>query len=166
MTNLSYKKIVYYLYIIYKKMNNPRNEWSAHWTDETKETFDVKMKDGTFKPFQKGTWVKLPGRNDKVMIDSIISPYNNHDTSRTPSVTTNVGPLGITYLPWREDEKRFASMSYTIRGNQRFIICYPVGITHYGQHVDWDLVEITSPPDDIDQYLDLVKEVLERTTIL
>jgi hypothetical protein len=143
-------------------MNNTRNDWSAHWTDETKEMFDVKMKDGTFKTFQKGTWVKLPGRNDKVIIDSIIVPYNNEDKSRTPAISINVGPLGITYLPWRDDEKRFASMSYTMRGNQRFIICYPVGISHYGQHVDWDLVEITSPPDDIDQYLDLVKEVLER----
>ena len=141
-------------------MNDARIDWSAYWTDETMKIFDVKLKDGTIKTFQKGTWVILPGRNDKVIIDSILVPYNNNDdTSRTSTNSINVGPLGITYLPWRDDEKRFASMSYTMRGNQRFIICYPVGISHYGQHINWDLIEITSPPDNIEQYLDLVKEV-------
>jgi len=137
-------------------MNNTRNEWSAHWIDETKKSFDVKMKDQTFKTFQKGTWIKLPGRNDKVIIDSIISPYNNDDKTKIPTI--NVGPHGITYLPWRDDEKRFASMSFTIRGNQRFIICYPTGLNHYGQHINWELVEITSPPDNIEQ--SLVDDVL------
>ncbi len=156
------------------QMNDARIDWSAYWTDETMEIFDVKLKDGTIKTFQKGTWVNLPGRNDKVIIDSIIVPYNNNnnnnnnnnDATSRPTNSITVGPLGITYLPWRDDENRFASVSYTMRGNQRFIICYPVGISHYGQHINWDLIEITSPPDTIDQYPDLVKEVLERTTTL
>lgn len=154
-------------------MNNTRNQWSAHWKDGTREQFDVKMKDGNLTPFQKGTWVKLPGRKDKVIIDSIVAPYTrdeykqmrlqtygDRDERRTKNI--DIGPRGITYLPWREDERRFASMSYSMRGNQRFIICYPVGINNYGQHIDWDLVEITSPPDTIVQ--SLVNEVLERTT--
>ena len=154
------------------KMNNTRNDLSAHWTDESesKKSFDVKMKDGTLKTFQQGTWMILPGRNDKVIIDSIISPFHNkvekemlleqYGDGDGNNNEIDVGPRGITYLPWRYDEKRFATMSFTMRGNARFIICYPVGIRHFGGHIDWDLVEITSPPDNIDQAL--VEKVLER----
>lgn len=131
-----------------------RTEWSAHWLDESKKSFDVKTTDGTLKSFQKGTWVILPGRDDKVIIDSIVAPFQNNNNNEN-----NIGPRGITYLPWRYDEKRFATMSYTIRGNSRFIICYPVGIIHFGQHIDWNRIEITSPPDNIDN--ELVKELLE-----
>jgi hypothetical protein len=131
-----------------------RAEWSAHWLDESKKSFDVKTTDGTLKSFQKGTWVILPGRDDKVIIDSIVAPFQNNNNNEN-----NIGPRGITYLPWRYDEKRFATMSYTIRGNSRFIICYPVGIIHFGQHIDWNRIEITSPPDNIDN--ELVKELLE-----
>ena len=138
-----------------------RTEWSAHWTDETKQMFDVKMKDGSFKTFQKGTWIKLPGRNDKAIIDSIVAPYNNNNNNNN---NVDLGPRGITYLPWRYDEERFATMSYRMNGNQRFIICYPVGIRHYGEHIEWDLVEITSPPDNINKTL--IDEVLERTNRL
>lgn len=131
-----------------------RTEWSAHWLDESKKSFDVKTTDGTLKSFQKGTWVILPGRDDKVIIDSIVAPFQNNNNNEN-----NIGPRGITYLPWRYDEKRFATMSYTIRGNSRFIICYPVGIIHFGQHIDWNRIEITSPPDNIDN--ELVNKVLE-----
>jgi hypothetical protein len=131
-----------------------RTKWSAHWLDESKKSFDVKTTDGTLKSFQKGTWVILPGRDDKVIIDSIVAPFQNNNNNEN-----NIGPRGITYLPWRYDEKRFATMSYTIRGNSRFIICYPVGIIHFGQHIDWNRIEITSPPDNIDN--ELVKELLE-----
>lgn len=131
-----------------------RTEWSAHWLDESKKSFDVKTTDGTLKSFQKGTWAILPGRDDKVIIDSIVAPFQNNNNNEN-----NIGPRGITYLPWRYDEKRFATMSYTIRGNSRFIICYPVGIIHFGQHIDWNRIEITSPPDNIDN--ELVKELLE-----
>ena len=155
-----------------------RAEWSAHWLNDSKNSFDVKAKDGTLKQFQKGTWVILPGRDDKVIIDSIVAPFqneeerqmvlkqygnnnNNNNNNETGKTTIDLGPRGITYLPWRYDEKRFATMSFTMRGNGRFIICYPVGMRHFGQHIDWDLLEITSPPDNIDDAL--VKEVLERT---
>ena len=131
-----------------------RTEWSAHWLDESKKSFDVKTTDGTLKSFQKGTWVILPGRDDKVIIDSIVAPFQNNNNNEN-----NIGPRGITYLPWRYDEKRFATMSYTIRGNSRFIICYPVSIIHFGQHIDWNRIEITSPPDNIDN--ELVNKVLE-----
>jgi hypothetical protein len=135
-----------------------RTDWSAHWLDESMNSFDVKAKDGTLKSFKKGTWVILPGRDDKVIIDSIVAPFHNNNNNYK-NKELNVGPRGITYLPWRYDEKRFATMSYTMRGNSRFIICYPAGMIHFGLHIDWDRIEITSPPDNIDNAL--VEDVLE-----
>ena len=58
-----------------------RTEWSAHWLDESKKSFDVKTTDGTLKSFQKGTWVILPGRDDKVIIDSIVAPFQNNNNN-------------------------------------------------------------------------------------
>ena len=153
-------------------MNNMRSEWSAYWIDESKNSFNVKTTDGTLKTFTKGTWLILPGRNDQVIIDSIVSPFHNREereilgkhygcTNKTETILDNeLGPRGITYLPWRYDERRFATMSYTMHGNSRFIICYPVGMRHFGQHINWDLVEITCPPDNIDDAL--VNKLLER----
>jgi hypothetical protein len=54
------------------------------------------------------------------------------------------GPLGFEYLPWRGD--RWATPTWGLRGNPRFIICPPTGLPHYGQHIEWDTVEIVSNP--------------------
>ena len=50
------------------------------------------------------------------------------------------GPIGMEYLPWRSD--RWATPMFGIRGNPRFIICPPIGIQHYGQHIDWNTVKL------------------------
>lgn len=55
----------------------------------------------------------------------------------------------MTYLPWREDEKRFASFSWSMRGDSRFIVCYPTGRNTQGQHIDWNKVYVCEPPTDI-----------------
>ena len=55
------------------------------------------------------------------------------------------GPIGFEYLPWRGD--RWGTPTFGIRGNPRFIICPPTGLPHYGQHIQWDSVEIVSNPD-------------------
>ena len=54
------------------------------------------------------------------------------------------GPIGFGYLPWRGD--RWATPTFGLRGNPRFIICPPTGLPHYGQHIDWDSIEIVSNP--------------------
>ena len=56
----------------------------------------------------------------------------------------DVGPIGFEYLPWRGD--RWATPTFGLRGNPRFIICPPTGLPHYGQHIDWDSIEIVSNP--------------------
>jgi hypothetical protein len=53
------------------------------------------------------------------------------------------GPIGLIYKPWRETENRWASVQFSIaRGNLRHLICYPVGIPHYGLHINWESVRI------------------------
>jgi len=54
------------------------------------------------------------------------------------------GPMGFEFLPWRGD--RWATPTYGMRGNPRFIICPPTGLPHYGQHIDWNTVEIVPMP--------------------
>jgi hypothetical protein len=54
------------------------------------------------------------------------------------------GPMGFEFLPWRGD--RWATLAFGLRGNPRFIICPPVGLSHYGQHIDWDTIEIVPSP--------------------
>ena len=54
-----------------------------------------------------------------------------------------LGPMGMVYLPWLVD--KFADYAFTLRGNPYFIICPPVGMAHYGQHIDWATVEIVKP---------------------
>jgi hypothetical protein len=54
------------------------------------------------------------------------------------------GPMGFEYLPWRGD--RWATPTFGLRGNPRFIICPPTGLPHYGQHINWDTLEIVSNP--------------------
>lgn len=132
------------------KKNNP---WDAVWDDsDKKDSFILHKTNGTTLHVKKGDWIKIPGRDDVVLLDSIVKPD-------TLSVA---GPLGITYLPWRYDEKRFATFSWSIKGNSRFIICYPSGRNHFGGHIDWDYFELSNPPDNINQ--ELVEEILSNTT--
>ena len=144
--------------------------WDAIWTDNTKTSFTVTTNSNEVNIFSRGTWLILPGRDDKVMIDNIIQTYYNKNEKdnllkkyiNNKQYIANIekGPIGITYLPWRYDERRFASVLYSIRGNQRFIICYPTGINNCGTHINWDLVKITTPPDNINE--DMVKEILKN----
>ena len=78
------------------------------------------------------------GRTDKYIVTNLFS-LNQED----------IGPNGMTYLPWRETEKRFAAIAWSMRGNSRFIVCYPMGRNTYGQHIDWDKVYVCEPPKDI-----------------
>jgi len=133
---------------------NKKNAWHTEWypifdNNDQGRTFILYKSNGSTLMVKKGDWVKIPGRDDKCIIDSI----NNNRENLT-------GPLGITYLPWRYDEQRFANISWNIKGNQRFIICYPCGRRHYGGHINWDEFELCEAPDNIN--LDLVKEVLNN----
>jgi hypothetical protein len=55
------------------------------------------------------------------------------------------GPIGFEYLPWRGD--RWGTPTWGLRGNPRFIICIPIGLPHYGQHIEWNTIQIVPNPD-------------------
>ena len=113
--------------------------WDTVWIEgiEGKDSFLLQKTDGSTVHIKIGDWIKLPGREDAVMVDSIIkSEY-----------TEESGPRGFTYLPWRYDEKRFATVNWNLKGNTRLVICYPCGRNHYGCHIDWDKLELGKPPN-------------------
>ena len=114
------------------------------WTNDKKNEFQYYKENGTSITICLGTWLLLPNRPDKVIVDKIYSLYKN----KIDSLESN-GPCGISYLPWRENENRFASPSFSMRGNSRFIVCYPVGRNTYGSHIDWDKVEVCTKPENV-----------------
>ena len=73
----------------------------------------------------------------------IITTFTSKNFNSEPSV----GPIGMTYLPWRKDEKKWANPSFGMRGDSRHIICYPTGMPHYGQHIDWESVKLIPNPE-------------------
>lgn len=50
------------------------------------------------------------------------------------------GPIGLFYLPWRGDH--WAEMEWTLKGNPRHLIAFPVGVVHYGQQIEWNDVRL------------------------
>ena len=63
-------------------------------------------------------------------------------------IKTLEGPDGITYLPWRGD--RWATYAFSIfKGDTRRLVCSPTGIENqrWGQHIDWDTVEVVNTPE-------------------
>ena len=50
------------------------------------------------------------------------------------------GPIGFTYLPWRGT--RWGTPTMSLRGNPRFVVCPPIGMPHYGMHIDWPSVAL------------------------
>ena len=126
-------------------IDNIKPPWTTEWIDNDKhDSFILYRSDGSKRCIKKGDWISLPFRKDLVMVDSIVDSI-----TESVNTKTNTGPIGITFLPWRYDEERLLSVSFTIKGNTRFIICYPSGRNHYGIHVDWDKVECVNPPDNI-----------------
>jgi hypothetical protein len=78
--------------------------------------------------YKVGDFITYDNRNDTgVMITEFVG-------SKKKS-----GPNGLLYLPWRDDPTgengRWATPYVTLRGDSRYIICYPVGISNFGQHI-------------------------------
>lgn len=82
-----------------------------------------------------GDFIKYKGRPDGVRVESFTH------------CSQEAGPIGMTYLPWRAKDRCWATLSYSLRGNNRHIIASPYGINHYGEHIDWDsVVHLGKPP--------------------
>ncbi len=120
------------------------NLWNSIWINKETNKFEViRTKDKNIS-LKQGSWVKIPGigdeSNNKCIIDYV---FHSRKT-----INDN-GPIGITYLPWLEDENNFADVSWSIKGNKRFIVCYPEGMRNYGRHIDWDKIELCEPPTNV-----------------
>jgi hypothetical protein len=123
-------------------MNN--NSWNSIWINKEKNEFEVFQTNTKPIILKKGSWVKIPGigdeSNNKCIIEHVFqSKKNNKDK----------GPIGITYLPWLDGENKFADVSWSIKGNKRYIVCYPEGMRNYGRHIDWDKIELCEPPTNV-----------------
>ena len=82
-----------------------------------------------------GDVITYDGRPDGVKIISF--------TSRNFESNPDIGPIGMTYLPWRKEEQRWAEPAYGgMRGDPRHIICSPVGRNSYGEHIHWSTVKL------------------------
>ena len=52
----------------------------------------------------------------------------------------------MIYLTWKKT--KWAEPRFTLRGNPRHIICVPDGMNHYGQHIDWNTIELVKNPEN------------------
>ncbi len=99
--------------------------------------------------FTVGDYVTFEGRNGTgVLITDIIGSEEE-------------GPKGITYLPFRDCENRWATPVYSLRGDPRFLICPPGGSLHYGLHIPWETFA-KIPPPDTPVFHDKVAKVQQR----
>jgi hypothetical protein len=110
---------------------------SIHWaTEHNKDCVILTKENGTVLPLKEGDCITYDGRRpDTVRIERF--------TNGKP----DIGPIGVQYLPWRAEEKRWATDRYTMRGNARNLIAYPCGLNHYGEHINWNSVELVENPE-------------------
>jgi hypothetical protein len=99
-------------------------------------TAELKKTDGKKIELGVGSLIRYRGRPDGVKI-----------TGFTSKDTDIRGPIGLYYLPWRGDH--WAEMAWSLRGNPRHLIAFPVGNIHYGEQIDWDTVELLSEEETL-----------------
>lgn len=118
---------------------------SVHWINPLYNDSVILTKtDGTKIELNVGDCITYSGpisRPDGVKIIS----FSSKEFKSKP----DVGPIGVIYLPWRKDEQKWASTAFSMRGDPRHIICDPVGLRHYGEHIDWDTVKVILNPEII-----------------
>jgi len=98
-------------------------------------TVNVQVKNKETYILKIGDFVTWDERDNMGVI--IIKFYGNKES---------IGPIGFTFLPWRDEPSRlsgrWATPVITLKGDPRFIICYPEGSNHYGLHLNWESLEI------------------------
>jgi len=122
----------------------------SYWLNkEEKESFKLIKTDGSTLTLKKGDWISLPERTDKCIIDKVYS-YSNSE----------IGPDGISYLPWRDQENRFATVLFSLKGNGRFVQCFPVGLHAYGMYIEWNKLYLCDAPQNVTA--EQIAKVLDR----
>ena len=62
-------------------------------------------------------------------------------------VITEQGPRGFTFVPWKQDEKKWANPPQSVRVDPRYILCEPAGVGHYGMVVSPEKIEKLPLPE-------------------
>jgi len=115
---------------------------TVEWVNPLDNTAVILTTDSEKITLRVGDVIKYDGPNgrpDGVKIMSF--------TSKNFESNTDIGPIGMTYLPWRKEEQRWATPSFTMRGDPRHIICSPVGRNSYGEHIHWSTVKLIPNPE-------------------
>ena len=103
---------------------------SVLWIDAADKTKVIYTKENGEKLLLSvGDFITYEGRPDGVRIDSFTHAYEKP------------GPIGFTYRPWRPEGRRWASLSFGLRGDDRHVIAYPCGMPHFGQHINWATIK-------------------------
>ncbi len=107
----------------------------AIWKNPSTKIFYLYRSDTDEDPLvlSEGSCITWEGRNDYVKIVRILGTASEE------------GPRGFTYLPYRE-EGRWATPLFSLRGDPRFIICYPSGIHTYGLHIQLHTIQVDDVP--------------------
>ena len=114
------------MYPVIYKMNMAINTRSL-WKDKSDDsnTFLLYRSPDDKDPLELNVndFIRFDGRSEGAKIVKILGTKEEE------------GPRGFSYLPWRETESRWATPAFSLRGDPRYIICYPAGFPHCGQHV-------------------------------
>jgi hypothetical protein len=111
---------------MFYKMNN---DITIVWLDKHKNACVLNRPKGTCI-LREGQFIEYEGRETGVRIEKFI--YKEDD----------IGPRGFKYLPWRKEEKRWATpVPDGFNRPSRFIVCYPSGSTTWGEHIKWNTVK-------------------------
>jgi hypothetical protein len=100
----------------------------------------------TWHHFQESIMVSFPER-DLILHKGDFITYDTREPDGVliEEFTGNdlAGPIGLIYRPWRPAENRWATTAFSIsHGNLRHFICFPVGLPHYGQFVNWQSIRV------------------------
>lgn len=109
---------------------------SLLWKDENQSIAVLTKKNGDTIELSKGTLFKYPVR-----------PLGVKITGFTSKESDLRGPIGVEYLPWRGT--RWGSTLYSFKGNLRHLIAHPVGFCHYGEHIDWESIELLTDEEEL-----------------
>jgi len=110
-------------------------ETRAVWKDFYEKSFYLYRNDADEHPLvlYPNLCITWDGREDYV---KIVHVYGQE---------SETGPRGFTYLPYR-NEGRWSTPAFSLRGDARFIICYPAGFPHYGIHISLQTIQVDEAP--------------------
>ena len=118
--------------------------------NETDDIFNAICKTNiVWHEFPKSIVLNIKGYEPQILTVGDFITYGGRDGGaiivKFYGYKHDAGPIGMSYLPWRDDPDRengrWASKSYSLRGDARYIICPPTGLLHHGLHINWTTIK-------------------------